>query len=629
MTQATSTDRPRREWGRVVDQINQTSDRAVFNSAMLELQRHIVAGRYGVLWGLDENGQLKRVHAWPDELAQLDPNAAVMKMLTQAAGTAIQRKSSVVLKIDIDQQPGEATDTGSHVFVTTMRREGRIEALSTVVADCRDDQVASATGPMRELAAGLYSGFVTRSDIQEYQNQAQRVHRAMALLAVCQEGRGFEGACLNLVNELTSEYACSRVSLGWIHGRHVKVVAISGTEHLKRQSEHVGTLETVMAECLDQQQPIICPVPSDAEPLLAHAVVAAHRKLTDPSSKHHTLSIPLRQGEQWVGVITLERSESTGFNSEEITQLQLIGDVLGPALADRKDGDRWLIVHAWHSVRDAASYLTGPKHVAWKLAAILVLCLLAYAVFGSWTYRVTAPFVLEAQSKRVVPAVYEGRLAEVLVEPGMAVLGGEVLAKLDDTELQLQLIEANSELQLTQLERSQAMAEADQAAAAQAQARSKQIEARIKLLRHQVSQTTIKAPEDGIVLSGYWHDKVGGVVDQGQTMFEVAPLDDLVALVRVGESDINQIDPSQPPVGRLATRSQPAEKFDIEAIRIVPLATPVDGSNVFEMRCRIDEAAYWLRPGMEGLAKIDIGERRIMWILTHRVIDTVRLWLWW
>ena len=58
------------------------------------------------------------------------------------------------------------------------------------------------------------------------------------------------------------------------------------------------------------------------------------------------------------------------------------------------------------------------------------------------------------------------------------------------------------------------------------------------------------------------------------------------------------------------------------------MASPVEGANVFEVRCRIDEPAKWLRPGMEGLARIDIGPHRIIWIASHRVINTARLWLW-
>jgi hypothetical protein len=32
---------------------------------------------------------------------------------------------------------------------------------------------------------------------------------------------------------------------------------------------------------------------------------------------------------------------------------------------------------------------------------------------------------------------------------------------------------------------------------------------------------------------------------------------------------------------------------------------------------------------MTGLAKIDAGSRNISWVLFHRTIDKLRLWLWW
>jgi hypothetical protein len=35
-----------------------------------------------------------------------------------------------------------------------------------------------------------------------------------------------------------------------------------------------------------------------------------------------------------------------------------------------------------------------------------------------------------------------------------------------------------------------------------------------------------------------------------------------------------------------------------------------------------------LRPGMEGVGKVAIGERRLIWIWTHKLIDWVRLAFW-
>jgi len=59
------------------------------------------------------------------------------------------------------------------------------------------------------------------------------------------------------------------------------------------------------------------------------------------------------------------------------------------------------------------------------------------------------------------------------------------------------------------------------------------------------------------------------------------------------------------------------------------VARPMDGANIFELWCELEDSEPWLRPGMEGTARLEMGRRPIAWILTHRLADTVRLWLWW
>jgi len=39
-------------------------------------------------------------------------------------------------------------------------------------------------------------------------------------------------------------------------------------------------------------------------------------------------------------------------------------------------------------------------------------------------------------------------------------------------------------------------------------------------------------------------------------------------------------------------------------------------------------AQDWWRPGMTGLAKIEVGSRSIAWILIHDVMDFIRLKFW-
>jgi hypothetical protein len=54
-----------------------------------------------------------------------------------------------------------------------------------------------------------------------------------------------------------------------------------------------------------------------------------------------------------------------------------------------------------------------------------------------------------------------------------------------------------------------------------------------------------------------------------------------------------------------------------------------EGRNFYRVEAAIaPEAKSRLRPGMEGVGKISIDERKLVWIWTHGFTDWVRLWLW-
>ena len=61
---------------------------------------------------------------------------------------------------------------------------------------------------------------------------------------------------------------------------------------------------------------------------------------------------------------------------------------------------------------------------------------------------------------------------------------------------------------------------------------------------------------------------------------------------------------------------------------MTPVSEVVDGRNVFEVEARLLDARDALRPGMQGTAKLDVGNERLLWIFTHDAVDWLRLQLW-
>ena len=63
---------------------------------------------------------------------------------------------------------------------------------------------------------------------------------------------------------------------------------------------------------------------------------------------------------------------------------------------------------------------------------------------------------------------------------------------------------------------------------------------------------------------------------------------------------------------------------------IDPAAVTKEQGNMFLIRAHLQETPLsWWRPGMSGVAKISVGDRNVLWILTHRTVDFFRMLLWW
>ena len=62
--------------------------------------------------------------------------------------------------------------------------------------------------------------------------------------------------------------------------------------------------------------------------------------------------------------------------------------------------------------------------------------------------------------------------------------------------------------------------------------------------------------------------------------------------------------------------------------KITPVSTAREGRNYFRVEATLERTPANLRPGMEGVGKIEIGRRRLIWIWTRQAVNWVRLQIW-
>ncbi len=203
------------------------------------------------------------------------------------------------------------------------------------------------------------------------------------------------------------------------------------------------------------------------------------------------------------------------------------------------------------------------------------------------------------------------------------------LAELDTAELRLQLAAAKAEHAGYLKQRDASERDIQMAQAQIAQADADKVQAQIELLDYQIRQARLVSPIIGTVVAGDLKRQVGAPVKKGDVLFEVTPLATLRAQVLVSEDQILDISTGQE--GELATVSYPDRHIPFVVELISPMAEVENNRNVFKVRVRLLETYEqhaWMRPGMEGVAKITVGKRRYAWIWTRKLINWIRMKLW-
>ena len=153
-----------------------------------------------------------------------------------------------------------------------------------------------------------------------------------------------------------------------------------------------------------------------------------------------------------------------------------------------------------------------------------------------------------------------------------------------------------------------------------------QADAQLQLAAEKLSRATITAPFEGVVVSGDLSQLLGSPVEQGKVLFEVAPLDAYRVILKVDERDVGYVQSGQK--GELVLSGIPGERLTFSVSKITPVSTAEEGHNYFRTEARLERATQRLRPGMEGVSKIDAGQARLVWIWTRRLIDWIRLTFW-
>jgi HlyD family secretion protein len=295
---------------------------------------------------------------------------------------------------------------------------------------------------------------------------------------------------------------------------------------------------------------------------------------------------------------------------------------------------RWLAVAAALVLLGATAAVfvsRGPQEVGYQTAKVQR---------GDLTVIVTATGTLQPTNQVDVGSELSGIVKTVDVDFNDSVKVGQVLARLDTTKLEAQVVQSDAALKSAQARLREAEANAvemhrkfehakelstrqfiSEEALVTAEAADKRAIASVESAKSQVDQAratlevdrtnlgkaVIRSPIDGIVLARK--------VEPGQTVAATlqAPVlftlaEDLTRMelhVDVDEADIGQVRPGER--AAFTVDAYPGREFPSEVAQVRNAAKTVNGVVTYETVLRADNKALLLRPGMTGTAKITVN----------------------
>ena len=584
---------------------------AFFAAWLGQLCRTVAGSRSGVVvMGTPDLGPFAPQAFWPDR----DAGAA---RLADVAERSLGGRQPV-----LEALPSDGNASPGFGLAVPLIFDAQLHGVVALEVTNRPPDQLQAVLLELQWAAAWVATYLRSQARQESLGNEQRLMIAIDQVAALLQDEGFEPACRSLVTELATRLACDRVSLGVLTSGHVKPLALSHSADLGQRTSLVQAIGAAMDEALDQKAVIRYPVLAQDDIV----VTREHGTLATGQGSGSLLSIPLQGAGEFLAVLTFERSISQPFADDDVDLCQSVAALAGRVLALKRLNERSWLTRARTAAQVQLARLLGPRHVTRKL---MVLGLAAAALFFNVftvPYQVGSPATLEGAVRRSVAAPFDGFVASARVRAGDVVTAGSVLAKLDERDLRLERLKWASQYAQYLKQHQEAVATRERAKAQIVQALYEQAQAQVSLLDEQLSRAAVKAPFAGVIVKGDLSQSLGAAVRRGDVLFEITPLASYRVVVEVDERDIADIVKGQR--GTVLLASIADEPLPFSVTNVTSVTTARDGRNFFRVEGLLDASSDRLRPGMEGIAKIRIEDRLLIWVWTHRLVNWLRLFIW-
>ena len=424
---------------------------------------------------------------------------------------------------------------------------------------------------------------------------------------------------LDVAAEIGNRHGLDQVAIGIVDGRRVRVALMNGEAEPRAANPGVRLLSEAMGECLDRGSAVLVAGDPGVGEFRLHAAWLHSR------GGGAVGSLPMVADDETLAIVSVACADPAALSAAKLAAMGRDLGAYAPVLRVARLAARSLPEHAREVL---AGEWRKWRRSGWRrlLVATVSVAAVAWGALGTLPYSLTVPCVVKAAGRRSVSCPRDGILAEIFVRPGDSVRTGQLLAEFDSQDDQLARAELECEQKALAAQIDRALADHDAGLLRVLEAQRMGVLARLDVCEQRIEQARIRAPQDGVVLVGDLRERVGSRMAMGDELYELARSDGALVELRIPEQVV--LDARETSTARFVASADPGTAHVLGDLRITPASIVADGRNTFLAEAGTDASLWRLSPGMEGFAMLDVGQRPVWWVLSHRALAWLQLNFW-
>lgn len=647
-----------------VHELSQSSvDESHFYRELLEGCVTLLAANGGVVWQSETRGNWRPIH----HLGSAPSNDQVELLHRTASGGEVR-----IL------QPHASTDLGENQADTVLALAPVIETSHDTHAPTVHAIIELSLSPgsspavqqgwyeLLRTVAAVATNFHLRSQLRSLRNERELYDQSFELTRRLQRTTQLRSLAYEIANEGRRFVDADRLSLVVKQGGNWKLLAASGADRVEPRADVTKRLQALAVATADWGEPIeyadvVAGVADELPPALS-AVLQEH---VDESQARRLIAAPIMvvaEGKpgsataapQTPAVLVAEQftNDERELSSQRLVELSALCE---PAVRQVLLLDRFptRIALRWADRWERVSTKLGLTKLAASVAAVVAV--VAALVFVRVDFEVEAPATLQPKVERDIFATTNGKVTEVRISHGEQVDAGDVLAVLQDPQLDLDVERVEGEIATTRKRlEAVAVARTDRqvreenrtdklplsAEAEQLEKRLASLQTQLQILANRRAALTLRSPIEGMVLTLDVQNLLRTrPVERGQVLFTVADTSagwrvvadvpqDQIGHVVAARRAITEALPVRIRVAGDTEQTYAGSIDSISTAAVLDTDQLQQESPAFEVAVNIsDEAHLEARPGMAAQVRIDCGERAMGYVWLHDVWETVYGWL--